>query len=447
MKSQYTDIGENVYYARIYISKIEELKEKVMRYMENYEELRKQFQKIQTNTKSNVRKDQIQAVNATYNELRDILIILQRDLTTQNISDQEIYETLHTNYDQYDELLKQLWPYREPSFKEKMKKTFTRRNSNVVIGNLPSPYIPKDSAGNPKEINQDHLRLLNEVQELYNQRRSEFQRIKDTGVIYPKNLEHIIIQYRVMLDQIGSTLYKNKKIGDTFQNYLTNDIQPVLQGIIPPIFQNLERFYELSTEAKTYINTSVLFQAIYRDNLQEIERIENSIQKMNYPYKNKKGEPVFRIDYINKYIKKMNTDLNDILNTMNTIHHRVFPPPPPPATTTGPPPPPQATTTGSSPPPATTVAPQPKKPMPKTREEALLALGYQVTDTPTDKEISKKFRVLSTPHHPNRGGDQEEFKFLGRARDILLQHGGGRKKTRRNRKTASKKKSRKQGRK
>jgi hypothetical protein len=382
--------------------------------MENYEGLRKQFQKIQTNTKSNVRKDQIQAVNATYNELRDILIILQRDLTTQNITNQEIYETLHTIYDQYDELLKQLWPYREPSFKEKMKKAFTRRNSNVVIGNLPSPYIPKDRAGNPKEINQDHLRLLNEVQELYNQRRSEFQRIKDTDVIYPKNLEHIIIQYRVMLDQIGSTLYKNKKI---------RNIQPVLQDIIPPIFQKLERFYELSTEAKTHINTSVLFQAIYRDNLQEIGRLENKIEKMSYPYKNKKGELVFSIDFMKKYLTKMDNDLNDILNTMNTIHHRVMPPPPPPATTV------------------------PPQPIPRTREEALKVFEYQEMDNPSDAQIKKNYRKYVREHHPNKGGRTEDFQIYQAAYAILTGQRGGRKKTRRNRKTASKKKSRKQGRK
>lgn len=50
---------------------------------------------------------------------------------------------------------------------------------------------------------------------------------------------------------------------------------------------------------------------------------------------------------------------------------------------------------------------------------ALKTLGYTTSDNPEQSDIKKRFRSLSLRHHPDKGGDPEEFKRINLAYRIL----------------------------
>ena len=51
------------------------------------------------------------------------------------------------------------------------------------------------------------------------------------------------------------------------------------------------------------------------------------------------------------------------------------------------------------------------------RDEALEILG--VEEGATKEEITKAYRKLAMKHHPDKNGDQEIFKLIGNAYDLL----------------------------
>ena len=54
-----------------------------------------------------------------------------------------------------------------------------------------------------------------------------------------------------------------------------------------------------------------------------------------------------------------------------------------------------------------------------TRQQALDILGI-TEDNPTTQEIKRAYKKKATTYHPDKGGDEKQFKQLGEARDFLL---------------------------
>jgi curved DNA-binding protein CbpA len=42
--------------------------------------------------------------------------------------------------------------------------------------------------------------------------------------------------------------------------------------------------------------------------------------------------------------------------------------------------------------------------------------------TPTQADVKKQYRTLAKQYHPDTGGNEEEFKRLNQANQVLMQH-------------------------
>ena len=65
---------------------------------------------------------------------------------------------------------------------------------------------------------------------------------------------------------------------------------------------------------------------------------------------------------------------------------------------------------------------QPRQMSPPSVEKAKTKLGFTPTAVVSIDDIKKAYRALALLHHPDKGGDEDVFKEINNANDVLMDH-------------------------